>query len=135
MANIGPRIMALRAEKNMNLSELARKSEIAKSLLHRIENQKTANPELGTLQKIARALDTTVGDIIGNEVVQSVRQLPEERPAWLQNLTAQLRAAGKEPDEDFLEALYVIQNRKGQRNAKDEDWLYLYSTMERSFPR
>jgi len=135
MANIGPRIMALRAEKNMNLSELARRSDISKSLLHRIENQETANPELGTLQKIARALESTVGDIIGNEIVQSVRQLPDVRPAWLQNLVAQLRAAGKEPDEDFLEALYVIQNRKGQVNAKDEDWVYLYSTMERSFPR
>lgn len=127
--------MALRAEKNMNLSELARRSDISKSLLHRIENQETANPELGTLQKIARALESTVGDIIGNEIVQSVRQLPDVRPAWLQNLVAQLRAAGKEPDEDFLEALYVIQNRKGQVNAKDEDWVYLYSTMERSFPR
>ena len=135
MTNIGPRIMALRVEKNMSLSELARKSEIAKSLLHRIENQETANPELGTLQKVARALDATVGDLIGNEVVKSVRQLPEVRPEWLQSLTARLRAAGKEPDEDFLEALYVIQNRKGQMNAKDEDWLYLYSTMERSFPR
>lgn len=135
MANIGPRIMALRAEKGISLSELARRSEISKSLLHRIEKQEGANPELGTLQKIARALDTTVGDLIGNELVQSVRLLPEERPTWLQALTVQLRAAGKEPDEDFLEALYVIQNRKGQLNAKDEDWLYLYTTMERSFPR
>jgi len=134
MMNIGPRIVALRVEKNMTLSELARKSEIAKSLLHRIENQEASNPELSTLQKIARALDTTVGDLIGNEVVKSVRQLPEVRPEWLHNLIAQLRAAGKEPDEDFLEALYVIQNRKGMKNAKDEDWLYLYSTMERSFP-
>jgi len=127
--------MALRTEKNMSLSEVARRSEISKSLLHRIEKQEGANPELGTLQKIARALDTTVGDIIGNEVVQSARQLPDVRPSWLQTLTAQLRTAGKEPDEDFLEALYVIQNRKGQLNAKDEDWLYLYTTMERSFPR
>ncbi len=132
--NIGPRIMALRVEKNMTLSELARKSEIAKSLLHRIENQEASNPELSTLQKIARALDATVGDLIGNEVVKSVRQLPEVRPEWLKNLISQLRAAGKEPDEDFLEALYVIQNRKGMKNARDEDWLYLYSTMERSFP-
>ncbi len=135
MVNIGPRIMALRTEKNLSLSELARVSEISKSLLHRIENQEAANPELDTLRKIARAFGITVGDLIGNEVVKSARQLPTVRPEWLVKLTRQLKQAGKQPDEDFLEALYVIQNRKGQAGASDEDWLYLYQTLERSFSR
>ncbi len=135
MTKIGPRILALRVERNLSLSKLAEESGISKSLLHRIENQETANPELETLRKIARALNTTVGDLLGNEVVKSVRQLPEARPLWLQKLAEQLRAAGKQPDEDFLEALYVIQNRKGQANATDADWMYLYQTLERSFSR
>ena len=135
MKNIGPRITTLRVERNLSLSKLAEESGMAKSLLHRIENQEDANPELETLRKIARALKTTVGDLLGNEVVKSIRQLPDKKPLWLQNLTAQLRDAGKEPDEDFLEALYVIQNRKGQRKASEEEWMYLYQTLERSFSR
>ena len=135
MENIGPRISALRVEQNLSLSELARQSDISKSLLHRIENQSTANPELDTLRKIARALKTTVGDLLGRDVVKGVRQLPETKPEWLLKLTNRLRAEGKEPDEDYLEALYVIQNRKGQAAANDEDWMYLYQTLERSFSR
>ncbi len=135
MKNIGPRITALRVEQDLSLSKLAEESGISKSLLHRIENSESANPELETLRKIARALKTTVGHVLGNEVVRSVRQLPEEKPQWLLTLTDQLRAIGKEPDEDFLEALYVIQNRKGQSKVKNEDWMYLYQTFERSFSR
>ena len=110
-------------------------SEISKSLLHRIENNETSNPELGTLRKIAKALDVTVGDLIGNEVVKSTRHLPAKRPVWLANLAARLRKEGKEPDEDFLEALYVLQNRKGQTKSTDDDWFYLYQTLERNFKR
>ena len=135
MKNIGPRVVALRTEKGFSLSELARKSEISKSLLHRIENQDGSNPELETLQKISRALGITVGELLGNELVKSARSLPDERPEWLSSLTARLRSDGKEPDEDLLEALYVLQNRKGQAEAKVEDWLYLYQTLERSFIR
>jgi transcriptional regulator with XRE-family HTH domain len=135
MKNIGPRIVALREERRISLSELARESGISKSLLHRIENQEGANPELGTLRKISSALNITVGELIGNEVVTSVRQLPDQRPEWLTKLTARLKQDGKEPDPDLLEALYVLQNRKGQTKAAEDDWLYIYQTLERSFNR
>lgn len=135
MMNIGPRIVALREEKNMSLSELAREGGISKSLLHRIENQDGSNPELETLRKIARALEITVGELLGNEVVKNARQLPDERPDWLKNLRARLKKENKEPDEDLLDALYVLQNRKGQATATEEDWLYIYQTLERSFNR
>ncbi len=135
MTNVGSRIVALRSEKGWSLSKLAEESGISKSLLHRIENQDTSNPELGTLRKIAKALGITVGELLGNEVVQNVRQLPQKHPAWLANLIATLKKGGREPDEDLLEALYVLQNRKGQTKTTEEDWLYLYQTLERSFQR
>ena len=135
MMNIGPRVASLREEQRISLSELARESGISKSLLHRIENQEGSNPELETLRKIARALKITVGELLGNEVVQNARQLPEERPEWLTKLIARLKQDKKEPDHDLLEALYVLQNRKGQAKATEEDWLYIYQTLERSFNR
>jgi transcriptional regulator with XRE-family HTH domain len=135
MTNLGPRIVAMRSEKGWSMSKLADESGISKSLLHRIENEDTSNPELGTLKKIAKALEVTVGDLLGNEVVRSVRQLPQKRPAWLADLVTTLKKSDKEPDEDLLEALYVLQNRKGQSKTTTEDWLYLYQTLERSFQR
>lgn len=133
--NLGPRIVALREERSISLSELARVSGISKSLLHRIENHEGSNPELETLRKISSALRITVGELIGNEVVRSARQLPEDRPEWLTKLTARLKQDGKEPDQDLLEALYVLQNRKGQAKTIEDDWLYIYQTLERSFNR
>lgn len=135
MTNIGPRIIAMRSEKGWSMSKLAEESGISKSLLHKIENDETSNPELGTLRKIAKALDVTVGELLGNEVVQNVRQLPQKRPAWLAELVTRLKKSDKEPDEDLLEALYVLQNRKGQSKTTADDWLYLYQTLERSFQR
>lgn len=133
MANVGPKILALRAERDLSLSKLAERAGISKSLLHRIENREDANPELETLRRISKALGITVGELLGNEVVKNVRQLPSDRPEWLVKLTTRLRSEGKEPDEDLLEALYVLQNRKGQGKASEEDWHYLYQTLERSF--
>ena len=134
MANVGPKILALRAERNLSLSKLAELAGISKSLLHRIEKRADANPELETLRRISKALGITVGELLGNEIVKNARELPSERPDWLINLTTRLRSEGKEPDEDLLEALYVLQNRKGQGTASGEDWHYLYQTLERSFP-
>lgn len=135
MTNIGARVETLRTERGLSLSEFARECGLSKSLLHRIENDATINPELGTLQKIARFCGITVGELLGNELVESVRQLPAERPGWLTRLAENLRKNGKEPDEDFLEALYVLQNRKGQSARTEDDWLYLYQTLERTFSR
>jgi transcriptional regulator with XRE-family HTH domain len=135
MENIGSRIQALRLEKNLSLVDLAKASDVSKGLLHRIENADDPNPELGTLRKIAKGLETTIAALIGHDVVKSARRLPEEVPQWLKNLQDQLEADGKKADPDFLEALYVLQNRKGQKSASTQDWLYLYKTLEMSFSR
>lgn len=135
MENIGSRIQALRLEKNLSLVDLAKASDVSKGLLHRIENSDDPNPELGTLRKIAKGLETTIATLIGHDVVKSARRLPEEVPQWLKNLQDQLEADGKKADPDFLEALYVLQNRKGQKSATTQDWLYLYKTLEMSFSR
>lgn len=135
MKNIGSRIRSLREQKVISLSKLAEQSGLSKGLLHRIEAAEDPNPELGTLRKIARVLDTTVGDLLGNEVVKNTRQLPNEHPEWLKQLVRALKEKKQLPDEDLLEALYVIQNRKGQNCASTEDWVYVYQTLERSFAR
>ena len=130
MENIGQRIVVLRTEAGLSLSKLAEKAGISKSLLHRIENREDSNPELETLRKVSRALGITVGHLLGNETVKSIRHMPEEKPEWLEKLISRLRSDGKEPDLDLLEALYVLQNRRGDI-ASEEDWYYVYTTLDR----
>ena len=74
MRNIGARIRALRAEQSLSLPKLAEKSELSQGLLSKMENSEEPNPSLETLQKLARALKTTIADIIGADVVVSARE-------------------------------------------------------------
>ncbi|MGA1870897.1 MAG: helix-turn-helix domain-containing protein [bacterium] len=61
---MGERIKRNRKTKVMRLNELAKKVGVTVSLLSQIENGK-AFPSIVTLKKIADSLDTTVGEIIG----------------------------------------------------------------------
>ena len=63
---IGLKIRTLRKERNLSLQELADKIEIEYNNLIRIEKGRT-NPTLGTLHKIAQALDVKIIDIVDVE--------------------------------------------------------------------
>jgi TRAP-type mannitol/chloroaromatic compound transport system permease large subunit len=55
------------------------------------------------------------------------------KPAWVPALSAELKRQGREPDPDVLQALYVLQTRKGVGQRTDADWMFIYSSLERSF--
>ena len=57
---IGEKIKKLREEKGMSLGELAEKSGFSSALLSQIENHMISTP-LGTLIKIAQAMDVAIG--------------------------------------------------------------------------
>ncbi|MFH1539670.1 MAG: cupin domain-containing protein [bacterium] len=58
--SVADRIKKLRKEKGCSLQELAEKSGFSSALLSQIENH-LESPPLGTLSKIARALDVEIG--------------------------------------------------------------------------
>jgi len=64
MQRIGERIKRKREEAGFQLNELAKKVGISSSALSQIENAK-AFPTIITLKHIAENLDTTVGELIG----------------------------------------------------------------------
>lgn len=71
MERIGERIKQKREQKAMQLNDLARKVGITPSALSQIERAKTY-PSILTLKLIAESLQTTVGELIGeNESVQN----------------------------------------------------------------
>ncbi|NPA50661.1 MAG: helix-turn-helix transcriptional regulator, partial [Epsilonproteobacteria bacterium] len=60
---IGDRIKFLRENIGLNLTELAKRASIAKSTLHKIEENKT-NPTINTIWAIAKALGVSFGELI-----------------------------------------------------------------------
>ena len=69
MRRLGERIRRRRDSYHMQLNDLAKKVGISSSALSQIENAK-ASPSIVTLKHIAESLNTTVGELIGeNEVL------------------------------------------------------------------
>jgi transcriptional regulator with XRE-family HTH domain len=133
MKNIGGTIKALRQEKQMTLPALAEKSGLSKGLISKIENSPDANPSLDTLHNIATALDVTLADLLEKEKVQVKRFTPNKPPGWLAPLIDGLTKDGKTPNEDYIQALYVLQHRKANSDLKPEQWRWLYDSIELSF--
>ena len=134
MPPVGGRIRTIRVERGLNLPALSSKSGLSKGLLSKLENDPESNPGLDTLQKLAKALDVTIADLLGEQVIVSIRTVPDEHPEWTKQLVKWLRDAGQAPDSDILEAMYVLQNRKGSvRNI--DDWKLLYRSIEANYPK
>ncbi|RYD83226.1 MAG: helix-turn-helix domain-containing protein [Verrucomicrobiaceae bacterium] len=133
MTHVGGRIRSLRLERQMTLPALAECTGLSKGLLSKLENTPESNPSLETLQKIAKALKVTLSDFLDSGTVQVRRVVPDEPPPWLDSLTAMLKQEGKKPDEDILQALYVLQSRKGSSQRDASAWLHMYKSLELSF--
>lgn len=133
MTNVGGRIRSMRLECQMTLPALAERTGLSKGLLSKLENTPDSNPSLETLQKIAKALKVTLSDFLDSGSVQVRRYIPSVPPPWLDALVAMLKLEDKKPDEDILQALYVLQSRKGSSQRDASAWLHMYKSLELSF--
>lgn len=66
---MGNMLRAAREAKGMTQEELEKKSGISRQTISAIENGKTTNVKSGTLLALAKALDTTIGDIFFPDAV------------------------------------------------------------------
>jgi len=132
MRNLGERIRALRTERSMTLPTLAERSGLSKGLLSKLENDEESNPSLGTLHKIIKALDATLSDVLDTEKAQLKRIVPEKQPSWQKGLIAYLHNQGQKLDEDILNAMYVLRNRKATKRDDLEYWKFVYQSIEKS---
>lgn len=133
MQNVGGRIRALRLEREMTLPALADASGLSKGLLSKLENADTPNPSLETLHRIAKALTVTLSDLLESGKIQARRIVPDTPPEWLEDLQSALRRDGQEADEDILQALYVLQARKGNSRNDASSWYVMYKNLEANF--
>ena len=65
---IGNQIKRYRLQKTMTLSELAEKTEIAKSYLSSIERNIQTNPSITVIEKLASVLDISVHTLLHGEM-------------------------------------------------------------------
>ena len=122
---LGARIRARRHAQQLSLSELARLSGVSKGYLSQIERSASSRPSAATLYAVARALGTTIAELIQND---STIPLPEP-PV----IPESLREFGEEaelPPTD-IEMLAGIRYRGASPRTK-EDWRFLYESIRRS---
>lgn len=83
-AKLGKTINRLRRAYNYSLGDLSEQSGVAKSIISQIEKNET-NPTLGTLYKLARALNAPIEDILrGEEAPALIEKLgPSGTPVLL----------------------------------------------------
>ena len=64
--NVGERVRAVREERNLSLQDISQRTDLSVSMLERIENGSLA-PPLGTVIKLAKALDLKMGYFISGD--------------------------------------------------------------------
>lgn len=97
---IGEKIKQLRIEKNMSISELAEKANVAKSYLSSIERNIQSNPSIQFIEKISTVLGVSVNELIRDHQYNT-EELDEE---WLEIVYEAMRSGvSKEEFKAFLE--------------------------------
>ena len=64
MSNITKNLRKLRKAKGLSQEKLARLADVANNTIIKIEAGKNQNPTIRTVQKIAKALDISIEDLI-----------------------------------------------------------------------
>jgi transcriptional regulator with XRE-family HTH domain len=134
---IGARIRTLRTGQAKGLADIATATGLSKGYLSELENAEDANPTLDVLQRIAKALDVTIADLIGAPKLEP--SLPD--PKMLENAPEGLRQFAKaRKAEGFpLEAHEIIwlasAHYRGKRPETKEDFEFLHRSLRTSTDR
>lgn len=115
MLNIGDRIRLLRMKQKRTLQEIADGSELSKSMISKIENNKTV-PSVAALVKIAQALGTNISSLLEKDgwmnAVVTTRQKAEENVTLTDKGYAIFPYASEYHDKKMQPFLFVA--RKGE---------------------
>lgn len=120
--SIGQQIRRRREQQGLSLTDLARLSGVSKGYLSQIENNSSARPSALTLFKIASALGTSVGELLGKSGPDS-QSIDLDIPESLQ----QFAEEAKLPDAE-VRMLAGIRYR-GKSPKTIDDWRYIYESI------
>lgn len=120
--SFGDRLRTLRKAKGLSLDDLAGESGISRAYLWKLERKPEANPSLDRLEKLARALDTSVGELTGSTVPVE----PEKIPPSLARCQEQFGLSAEDVND-----LARIRFRGGQP-SDPEDWYVIFLQLKKS---
>lgn len=70
----GEKLKQIRESKGFGVNQLALKSGVNASQISRFENGKRKDPQMDTVKKLAKALDVSVSELIGNGDSKEVKE-------------------------------------------------------------
>lgn len=73
-------LKALRTARSLTQVELAKKMKMQQAYIAQLETGVENNPTLDTLRRLAKALKTTVGTLLGEEQAHSLNAQKEGKP-------------------------------------------------------
>jgi transcriptional regulator with XRE-family HTH domain len=123
---IAAKIKQLRHEAGMSLSELADVSGVSKGYLWKLERgDGKVRPSGRTLYKIARALGTSMSELLGRAVLVDE---PKDIPESLDRFAKRARLGKR--DVQMLAGISF----RGRQPETPEDWGFLWDAIQRSVP-
>ena len=75
MATLSSNLKLLMSSENINASELARRTQVAQPIIHRLTTGHNTNPKLATLKPIAEHFTITISQLIGEDPIPSRKTL------------------------------------------------------------
>lgn len=123
-ATIGDQLRKRRMEMDLTLTELANRAEVSKGYLSALErNQTPGKPSGETIYKLAKALGTTMSDLMGKKILATPST---DVPASLQQFA---NANGlSQPDIQMLAAI----NFRGQQPHNADGWAFIWRAVRAS---
>ncbi len=129
LVRLGHKLRFLRQGKGWSLGELADKSGTSKAYISDLENAVAGKPNIQYIFSIAKALDTTLDDLLHDTLesrkwVQDARKQRAELPPGLKDLQQELNLT-----DDDVERLSTV-NFRGHRPKDKEGWRFLLETIQ-----
>lgn len=120
------RLRSRRLELHLTAKEVYTRAGITRSYYHRLETRAGINPSADVLERIAAALDTTHGYLLGRTEVPNRGSVQPQIPSPLSRVGARLQLSA-----DEVRLLNSITWR-GRRPQTEVDWLFLAEAISRA---
>ena len=128
-STVGERIRLRRELNGMTITQLALAASISKGYLSELESGKNdRNPSLKKLTALAKALGTTVAELLGTRAARPTRT-PRAVDPSLKEFLDERRASGNEVPETDVQLLLAFQMRSG-RPQTAEEWRFFYRSWQ-----
>jgi transcriptional regulator with XRE-family HTH domain len=134
--DLAARLASLREERGYTMAELARQSGLPRSNLYKIASGASPHVRASTLHALARVLDSSVAELVGEAQVGGGRSGRTSKSAGahipkslLQFVSERKRRGEKIPDE--LVETFAYLRYRGRRPGSAGDWHFLYEALER----